>query len=125
MKQELDYFYGTGQSLVRISDRIYQPVDVSALLKREPIAAAFSDSAKRKIKLTSFLISSFLFGGLMGQLYLQQVLSNIEFGFLEIAAGLFRWAALPESVSTVFSSGMVGTVLGGIIVFLSTLQVPE
>lgn len=125
MKQDLNYFYGTGQSLVRMSDRVYQPIDISTLLKKETIAVSFSDTTKRNIKFATFIISGFLIGGLLGELYVQQVLSSVEFGFLEVAAGLFRAVSIPESLSTVFSAGTVGTGLGGIIAFLSTVQVPE
>lgn len=125
MKHDLNYFYGTGQSLVRMSDRLYQPIDVSSIMRKEPLAVAFSDTTKRNIKFATFIIVGFLLGGLLGELYVQQVLSTVEFGFLEVAASFFRAVSIPESFSTVFSAGIVGTGLGGVIAFLSTIQVPE
>ncbi len=125
MKHDLNYFYGTGQSLVRMSDRVYQPIDVSSLLKKESLAVSLSDTAKRNIKFATLVISGFLVGGLLGELYVQQVLSDFEFGFLTSASSLFRAVSLPESLSTVFSAGAMGTGLGAVIAFLSTIQVPE
>jgi hypothetical protein len=125
MKHDLNYFYGTGQSLVRMSDRVYQPIDVSSLLKKETLAVSLSDTAKRNIKFATLVISGFLVGGLLGELYVQQVLSDFEFGFLTSASSLFRAVSLPESLSTVFSAGTMGTGLGAVIAFLSTIQVPE
>lgn len=126
MKQQVGYFYGMGESLVRVSDRqVFQPVDVSSLLHRNSHPVRISQKWQTGLKIGLFAIAGFLIGGVLGQLLIRDVVSSVEFGFLTVMVGLLQSLSLSAFLSTTFSGGIVGLSLGVIVGLLSLIQVPE
>ena len=107
MKQQVEFFYGTGPGLVRVSDRIYQPIDVGSLVKREPLAIKISPTLKIIIKTTAFLLVGFLLGGFFGEFLVRDAASS------------------SEGLGTIFSAGAIGIIVSGMIELLSFIPVLE
>lgn len=61
MKQDLKFFY-TDQSVVKISDRIYQPIDVRVILKRSPQSVETPKTAPSKVQIGWLAWSKYFIG---------------------------------------------------------------
>lgn len=125
MKQDIGYFYGSGESLVRISDRSYQPIDVRSILKKQLITSEVSDSLRVNLKMSLFVLAGFLIGGVLGELIVSGVLSADEFGFMMAATSFFQSLSMSIFLSNIFSAGLVGGGLGTVVGLLSLIQIPE
>jgi hypothetical protein len=126
MKHQQNYFYSNSGSIVPLSNRGYQSLDISYLVhKPAETQISLVENWKTQIKLAFFPISGFLMGGLAGQLVANNVLSEVEFGFLYIAAGLFEKLAVANYLSEILSAGFVGLFIGAIVGILSLVPVLE
>ncbi len=125
MKHTQSYFYGSGHSLVRISDRLYQPVDVSTLLKKPVLAEPLADNLKLLLKFVTFSIAGFLMGGVLAELVANDILSSLEFNFLYVVRPFFEALSFSTFLSGIISAGIVGAMIGVIVAGLSLINVPE
>lgn len=125
MKSNTEYFYGTGPGIVRVSDRIYQPIDVGSLLRKEHLQFEIPVLLRKILKASAWLLSGFIIGGFAGEYVADYTLSSYQFNFLLVAADFFQSLSVSTYLSTIFSAGVVGSMLSGMIGLLSLVKVPE
>ena len=113
MKSQTDFFYGTGPGIVRVSDRIYQPIDVGSLLKRPSVQMVFPEWLTKALKIGALLLSGFLVGGFFGEFLVDNYFS------------LYHSLSTVDSLRIILIVGGIGMLLSGIIGLLSRVPVPE